>query len=427
MKQKLMAMLAKLETRKTELGKKAEASENVIELRDINTELDKLNGEIAELRSVIDGMPEDKPAAPAPEQRDAEPAIQRGASPVGAPAILGTYGLGGTNPETRDRKEEMEAAEQRGIDLKAGKLVRFGLDMFPEFRATTIGGGTLVVPTKYSNALNDVQNDISSLIDVVNAIPMDGGESYKQGFVVGYGIGDVTTETGNYTEDDPVFSYVDIVKSKITIYSEITDEARKLPNINYQSYVLKNIRQALRKKISKVIVSGAGGANVFTGIFHAPANVIPTATDLEINAIDEDTLDNIVFGFGGDEGVEDVATLILSKSDLAAFAAVRSSDGKKLYKIVTQGNTGTITSDGSFAVRYIINSACPGLAAASVGDYVMAYGYPMNYAMPIFSQVEIEESREFKFRTGQIAYRGSVWAGGNVAAYRGFLRVKKSA
>ena len=66
MKKKLMAILQKKEARKADLGKKAEASENVTELRDINTELDQLNGEISELRSVIDGMPDDKPAVPTP-------------------------------------------------------------------------------------------------------------------------------------------------------------------------------------------------------------------------------------------------------------------------------------------------------------------------------------------------------------------------
>jgi HK97 family phage major capsid protein len=387
-----------------------------------------MNAEITELRSILDSMPDEPAAIPAPEARTEEKAEEpetRGGAPAGAPVVLASYGA----QNTRDTRETADKeAEQRGMDLKAGKIIRCSPFMFlPESRATTLGGGTLISPVKYSNTLSEAFNQVSSLIDVVNAIPLQGGESYKHGFVIGYGEGAVTTETGNYTETDPTFDYVDIVKSKITAYAEITDEARKLPNVNYQAYVQKNIAIALRKKIAKFIVDGAGGANVFTGIFNAPANVMPTAKDLEISVIDEDTLDSIVFGFGGDEDVEDVATLVLSKTDLAAFAAIRTADGKKLYKIVTSGNTGTISSDGSFSVRYIINSACPGFGTAADDAYVMAYGYPLNYIMPIFSQVEIEESRDYKFRTGQIAYRGSVWAGGNVASYNGFLRIKKVA
>jgi HK97 family phage major capsid protein len=434
MKKKLMELLAKKEARKSEISTKANASEDVKELRGIASEMEQINSEIAELRSVIASMPDETPAAPAapaqrPEARsteDMEEPQTRGSAPVGAPAILASYGARSARdnaPEDMDKE-----SEQRGADLKAGKLIRCDPFMLlPERRATTVGGATLVSPTRYGNSLAESFGQVSSMIDVVNAIPLMGGESYKHGFVVGYGEGAVTTETGNYTETDPTFSYVDIVKSKITAYAEITDEARKLTNVNYQAYVQKNIAIALRKTISKAIVSGAGGANVFTGIFNAPTNVMPTAKNLEISEIDEDTLDSIVFGFGGDEDVEDVATLILSKADLAAFAAIRGTDGKKLYKIVTNGNTGTISSDGSFSVRYIINSACPGFETASVGDYVMAYGYPLNYIMPVFSQIEIEESRDYKFRTGQVAYRGSVWAGGNVGVYNGFTRIKKVA
>jgi hypothetical protein len=47
--------------------------------------------------------------------------------------------------------------------------------------------------------------------------------------------------------------------------------------------------------------------------------------------------------------------------------------------------------------------------------------------MPVFSPLTIEESRDYKFKSGQIAYRGVVWAGGNVAAYKGFIRIKKVA
>ncbi|UYZ34971.1 hypothetical protein OD350_22390 [Clostridium beijerinckii] len=56
----------------------------------------------------------------------------------------------------------------------------------------------------------------------------------------------------------------------------------------------------------------------------------------------------------------------------------------------------------------------------------MAYGKALNYKMPIFSAVEVTESRDFKFKEGMICYKGSVYAGGSPAAYKGFLRIKKS-
>lgn len=457
MKKKLQALLAKKEARKAELGTKANTTEDIKELRDINTELEILNGEITELRGMIDAIPNDSgtpiagaaatsqsgqnhvqreqhPVGVEPdEQRSAtsptgEQPAQRKASPIGQTQILATYGLGigqGTGDEQRAVKEK---AEQRGADLKAGKAVVFKLDEIPEFRAVNIGGGTLVVPKHYKQTLAEGFSEVSGLIDVVNAIPLEGGESYEAGFVKSYGEGGYSTETGDYTESDPQMDYVSVGKAKITVYTEVTDETRKLPNIDYQSVARRNVLLALRKKIARQIVVGAGTANTLTGIFNVPTKVIPTASDLLVSEIDADTLDKIVFGYGGDEDVEGGAYLILSKTDLAAFAAIRGSDGKKLYTITLNGNVGTISSDGSYRVNFIINSACPALSAAgtAVDTYCMAYGMPAVYEMPIFSPVEIMESREYKFRSGQIAFRGVVWVGGNVTAYKGFVRIKKT-
>jgi HK97 family phage major capsid protein len=332
-------------------------------------------------------------------------------------------------PTVENREQQVnQAMEQRGEDLKKGKAVQFALNELPELRAVTIASNDLVIEKKYSTTLNDTFNQVSGTIDVVNAVVLNGGESYRKGFVKGFGEGDYTAETGNYVETDPEFDYVDINKVKITAYTEITDEALKLPNVAYQSYVAQNIQTAIRKKISKMILTG-NGTNSFVGIFNAPTNVIPTASDLGLSQIDADTLDDIVFAYGGDEEVEGVATLFLSKADLAAFAAIRDNEGRKLYTINPRGNTGTISSAGSFNVPYIINSAAPALSASGTanGTYCMAYGVPINYEMPIFSNLTVEESRDFKFRTGQVAYRGVIWAGGNVAAHKGFVRVKKAA
>lgn len=423
-KKKLLALLAKKEARKAELGTKATTTEDVAELRGINTELEGLNDEIAELRGIIDAMPDEKEGL-----GDGEG--EQRSTPQGQLNVISTYGVGpGTGSPDEKRQEDLtKKYETRGADLKEKRSVTFEIDEVPQLRAVSIGGGTLVVEKKTSNTLNNKFNEVSSLVDVVNGVPLIGGESYTKGFEVSSGEGDYTAEDGEYKDADPVFGYVTIGKAKITAYAEMTDESMKLPNIDYQSRVAKSIGDALRKKITKQIVVGAGGANALTGIFNAPTNVIPIATDIEISEINADTLDKIVFGYGGDEEVEGGGYLILNKNDLAAFAAVRSTDGKKLYKIKKNGNTGTISSDDSFEIPFIINSACPALSAAgtAVGTYSMAYGMVKAYEMPIFSPITVEESRDFKFKTGQIAYRGSVWAGGNVAMYKGFVRVKKIA
>lgn len=61
MKKRLLKILKAKQERKQALGKKANETESIEELRSINTELETLNAEIEELRSIIDAMPDEDP------------------------------------------------------------------------------------------------------------------------------------------------------------------------------------------------------------------------------------------------------------------------------------------------------------------------------------------------------------------------------
>jgi HK97 family phage major capsid protein len=350
--------------------------------------------------------------------------------------VLGTYvtGNGSENDNLSQRggnisnqQEINKLYEKRGQDLKEKRAVNFDMKELAELRAVTISSDSLIIPTQTSNTLNPTFNQVSSIIDLVKAVPLPGGEAYKKGFVIGYGEGDYTEENEDYTDADPIMDYVSIGKCKITAYCEMSEESVKLPNAAYQVEVAKSINIALRKKIAKQLLIGVGGENQIKGIFNAPSNVIPTASDIEITEIDADTLDTIVFKYGGDEDIEGNCYLILNKKDLAAFAAVRTSTGEKLYNITFNGNMGTISSSNSYSVNFILNSACPAISDSDTASetYCMAYGKLLGYEMPIFSPVEVQESRDFKFKSGQVCYRGSVFTGGSVAMYKGFTRIKK--
>ena len=260
----------------------------------------------------------------------------------------------------------------------------------------------------------------SELVDRVHTINLNGGETYTKSFVKSYGVAGNTAEGASYTETEPTYGYATIPKVKITAYTEITEELEKLPAINYQAEVLKNINVSLRKKISEQILKGDGSTNNFTGIFSDKADALKDNKDLEIVAIDENTLDDIVFAYGGEEAIENGACLIINKNDLRAFAKLRTKEGRKVHSIdyVNQ------TIDG---IPYILNGNCPALSdpATSEGTYSIAYGSLLNYEVPIFSNVEIGKSTDYKFKDGIICYKASVFTGGNVVGYKGFVRVKK--
>lgn len=319
-------------------------------------------------------------------------------------------------------------ADPENSAAKNGKTLMAGGKVSRAFGVKNAITSTSVVLTKHSaEDVNPAFNEVSSLVDRVKAIPLPGGESYTRGYVKGYGEGDYTEEGANYANAEPVFGYAEMVKTKITAYCEEPEEIAKLAPAAYSAVIEESTEVALRKKIARQILVGEGGTGKLYGIFYNPADstedIIDRNTDLEISAIDETTLDTIIFSFGGNEDTEDAAVLVLNKLDLKAFATLRAKDGKKVYTITRHGNTGTI--DG---VPYIINSACKAIssAATAAGDYAMAYGPLSNYEMPIFSDIDIQKSNEYKFRQGQIAHRGDVFVGGNVAAHNGFLRVKKA-
>lgn len=315
------------------------------------------------------------------------------------------------NNEPQKQDVELETSEKRGQALM-------------ENRAVTVGSGNVVLPKHSATDIRPTFNEVSTLIDRVSSKTLKGGESYQQPYIKSYGEGDYTTEGNDYNTSETTFGYADITKAKVTAYSEDTEELQKLPAADYDAEVMKGITVATRKKLTREILIGTGATNRLAGIFSAAATAIDSATDLEISAIDASTLDEIVYSYGGDEDVEDAAVLILNKLDLKAFAKLRTSDGKKVYNVVSQGNSGTI--DG---VPFIINSACKAVSDAktTAGQYNMAYGPLSNYQLTIFSDMDVQRSTDFKFKQGMIAHRGSVFAGGNVISKNGFLRVKKAA
>jgi len=213
---------------------------------------------------------------------------------------------------------DKEKLETRGQSLKESRVIQ-------------VSSSEILLPDHTSTNLAPVPfAQVSSLVDRVNVINLNGGETYKKSFVKANGIAGTTAEGAAYSETEPAFGYLTISKVKITAYTEITEELEKLPSIPYQAEVLRNINISLKKKISEQILRGAGTTNTFTGIFSEAAVALADKAALEIEAITDSTLDDIVFAYGGDEEIEGGAVLILNKNDLRAFAGLKTQEGRKV-------------------------------------------------------------------------------------------------
>lgn len=321
----------------------------------------------------------------------------------------------GKNEETLEN-----LATKRGKRLKNGEAVR--MDKTIVAPKASITSTTVAMPHHTAEDVRDTFNDVSSLVDAVKIVSLDGGESYQRGFVKSYGEGNYTEEGADAATAEPTFDYVDITKTCITAYAEEPNAIRKLAPAAYDTVICNSTSRAVRKALSKQILTGSGEAGSIVGIFNAPAKVIDPKSDVTLKTIGSQTLDTIVFSYGGEEDVEGLCGLVLNKIDLKAFATLRTTDGKKVYEIIKHGNTGTI--DG---IPYIISSACKAISASTTaaGDYCMAYGPFSNYELAVFSDMDVQQSTDYKFKQGQTAHRAEMYVGGNVAAYNGFVRVKK--
>lgn len=423
-KQKLLKLLNSKNQRKATLKNTIETTESIEEIRNAQSELNGLNEEITDLNEMIAEIEAEEARNANPGTKEGVAAMDpsagtkieggaegRGKQPEGGLNPIATYGMQGqsnSNLEDRSAKKK-EEVEKRGAALLEG-------------RSVTVASNVLLA--KYTDStLSPTFNEVSSLIDRVTVKPLIGGESYSKGYVKGYGTADYSDEGADYNETEATFGYADITKTKITAYAEDTEELLKLSAADYDAEVVKGVTSASRKKITREILVGDGATGHLVGIFSDKATAIDSTTDLTISQINEDTLDNIIYSFGGDEDVEDGSVLILNKKDLKAFAVLRDANGKKIYDIVTKGNTGTINT-----IPFIINSACNAISDSSTasGSYGMAYGPLSNYLLTVFSEMDVQRSTDFKFKAGMIANKSSIFVGGNVVAKNGFLRVKKA-
>ena len=319
------------------------------------------------------------------------------------------------NKEIREVK--IETAEERAAKVKEREERASALK---EGRSVTVASSNILLPEHQADKLATYPfQTVTSFMDMVNVINLDGGETYEKAFVKSYGTAGLTNEGENYAEAEPTFGYATMSKAKITAYAELSEEVLKLPKLDYEAEVIKGVEVALKKKMAQQAIAGAGTTNTFKGITADAVEALEATDVVEVSAITDTTLDEILYSFGGDEEVMGTGVLILNKLDLKAFATLRNNDGTKTYNVDYKAQT----IDG---IPYVINSNLTALANASAGGTCMLFGTPKGYDVTIFSPVEIMKSTDYKFKQGIVCYKGSVFASGNVGAYRSFVKVNKA-
>ncbi|MBS6504090.1 MAG: phage major capsid protein [Clostridium sp.] len=328
-----------------------------------------------------------------------------------------------------NEKVEVKELEKRGEIWKGNNR---------EERAVVLDD-TILIPKHKSNTVNALPfNEVSSILDLVKITPFPNGDSYEVPFEYETGEGDYTEEVaaggtgGEYHEVGVKFDSSKIKRTKLTTYSEISKEFLKTPSANYAERVQVNVVKSIYKKIAKDIVVGVGGDSAIQGILTQPEKVTNDKSqqrdnrvidkDIEVTELGFNTINDIVFAYGGENDVEEGQVLLMNKMTLNEFAKMRDSNGNKAYDIKTYGATFTI--DG---IRGVFSAHIKPFSTAEENDYFMAYGSPQAYELALFGAIDVEESIHYKFRQGLISYRADQFIGGNLTAYKSWIRVKKGA
>lgn len=315
--------------------------------------------------------------------------------------------------------------EEMGRALAAGERVKIDIvDTLASLRtnAGTLASGPIVTPTGGGSEIHDgFAGQVSSLIDQVNAVSLAGMSSWEEPYVVS----DMAAQSGKIATvagtaraaTDPTFAKAKLSAHEVSVTSFVDRNIGRLSPADYAAKVQIMALRALRRKINDLIVNGDGqpSPDIF-GLLNAKntdGNNIFASLD-DVTAINENTLNSLVFGYGGDEMIGGNARLLLTRKNLQAFGALRGANEKqRLYKITRDAanpNIGTI-EDGGLIVPYTL--------CAAMGDKSLAYGDPLNYMLALFGEYVIRVDESVKAVERMHTILGDISVGGNLTVDKG--------
>ena len=397
-----MRTLEEILKRKAELREQVVARSSELSVE----EIDKINGELDQLEAQE-------------KEIRAKQALDARMKAMGEPT---------KTVETKTKTVNARALRGAKYKVKDGKSVQLR-DVDIDVEGTAQNG--ILIPSHLDPTVDALPwNEVTSVVDVVRKIPLTNGSEYTKAFQVSSDEGDYTLEPtttgeikdGVYHEVGVAFDKVTIKRNKITAITYESEELELLPDANYAAIVESNVALSLRKKLAKEIILGNGVDNHFVGIAAPAATTGLNANTYEDKeyAIDENFLINLLVDFGGEEDIEGRQLLLMNKQTIKDFAKIRDVNERPVFNITITGNTFTI--DG---YRGIFTSHLKPYSEAEEGDIFLVYGNFANYYLLDFGGDVIETSKEFKFDQGITAIRGKVFGGGNMAAYKAFLRAVK--
>lgn len=351
---------------------KAKKAELEAEIAEKQAELDEVNAQIEEL---------DKPADPQPQRNK----------------------LGFMKREERNGGQQTMNREE--MEKRAKEFATSGKMTIKneETRALLVSSGKIATPTGVKETINELNNEVSSIVDMVDIVDCEGMGSNKITYEFTAPTGGVTAEGAAYQAGETVTDFVTTTPQTVTVISQISKQVTKQSPVQYQAKVQKNALAALRKKVSALIIEKLSASTLCVKMN-------------DLTKIDEKTLRAVALNYGGDENVMGNATLFLNKQTLVALGDVRGTNEKKaVYEIIPNASNPNkgIIKDGGLSVEYVLNS--------NVAANTLIYGQALKFELDVYSDYEIKVSEDFAFDKGMLTIRGDVELDGAVVFKDGFV------
>jgi HK97 family phage major capsid protein len=424
MKKKLSALLQKKEARKAELGTRGSAATTVEELRSINAELDGLNVEIAEMRSMIDELPDDEPLDPQQRQQPPGGEPQFRSQPIGSSTILGTYGVSGGQQTPQQRSvDKYDTPEYRSafMDYVTKGVKSENL----EFRAdATTGTGDIgaVIPINILNKIVEKLRETGRIWSRVTQVSVKGGVRIPYANVKPV----ATWVLSNAMSDKQkkqvsgsiMFSYH---KLQCRVAVDLVADTVSMPV--FEQTITDNIYEAMVVALEEAIIRGTGEGQPL-GITVDPD--IPEAQKVEVSSEDMSKYDTWTTLFSKmPRKYRNGAVLIMADSDWNKYIlGMTDTTGQPIAR-VTYGLDGTMQERLLGKEVIAIEDHLPSIDDAAVGDVIGVICKLSDYLCNCNMQMTFK--RYFFEETDEWVSKSTIICDGKLADRNGVVLIRKKA
>lgn len=247
MKKRLLELLEKRNAKRTELLAKADATEDIEEMKGFRADMDALDAEIRDLEAMIADMPDD------------DELVEGRSLPISGSKIIGTYGMQGgkgDKPDERGSEDPFETLEYRNA-FKDYVLTGKKSDVLTRDATTATSDIGAIIPTNIMNKVVETMTDYGRIYSRVAKSNVAAGLQIPLATVKPTASwiaeGSVADKQKKAISGSISFSY-----HKLQVRVAETLVANTVSLSVFESTITSNINEAMVVGIETAIISGSG-------------------------------------------------------------------------------------------------------------------------------------------------------------------------